>query len=184
MKKFCKFIVVLLIAFSSKSTFSQGREIPNLSNLLTDSVEVGDSCIFIGYFHLSGGSPPTPEAILSCDTIYTFLKQNPSVSIAIIIHSDFRPIPMGNDVLTMHRANRLKQEILKHGDIDSNRIIAIGMADSQPRIVTKEIHKQYKFLPAGQGLDMEFCKTLISNCQNYEIAIGFNRRNVVKIIGK
>jgi outer membrane protein OmpA-like peptidoglycan-associated protein len=179
MKLFYKFVIFLLIAFSSKSIFSQGREIPNLSLLLTDSVEVGDSCFIPCLFYLR----PHPETILACDSIYTFLKENPTVSIAIIVHSDYRPIPMTNDTLTLRRAMHLKEEILKHEDIDFNRIVAIGMADRQPRIVTKEIHKQYNFLPVGQIIDEEFSRSLPNN-KDREIALSFNRRTVVKIIGK
>ena len=171
-----------MIVFPFKSVFSQQNEIFNSS---TQSVEIGDSCVIPQDFVHTRWcfSCPTPETTAACDSIYTFLKQNTSVSIAIISHSDFRPMLMGNDVYTMHKANQLKQEILKHGDIDSNQIIVIGMGDTQPRIVTKEIHKQYKFLPVGQVLDWEFCKT-ITNMQNREIAIGLNRRAVVKIVEK
>jgi len=181
---FYKFAMFLLLVFPCRNAFSQGREVPILSVLLSDSVEVGDSCFFTAIFRLSGGSPLTTETILACDSIYLFLKQNPSVNIAIISHSDFRPIPMTNDTLTMRRANRLKDEILKYGDIDPDRIIAIGMGDKQPRVVTKELHKQYKFLPVGQVLDMEFCKTLFSNKKDYETAVSLNRRAVVKVVGK
>ena len=178
---FLKFTVFFLVAFFCKSALSQTSEMFNSS---TYSVKIGDSCIIPQEYYESRwyGSVLSPETTSACDSIYAFLKQNPSVSIAIIVHSDFRPILMGNDTLTMRRANRLKQEILKHGDIDSNRIIAIGMGYSQLRVVTKEIHKQYKFLPVGQVLSAEFCKTLVSNRQNYEIAIGLNRRAVVKIV--
>jgi len=184
MKPFYKFIIFFLFVFFSKNTFAQGREIPNLSILLTDTVEVGDSCVLSYPFGLSFGSLILPEMRLACDSIYMFLKQNPSIRIAIIVHSDFRPLPMTNDTLTMRRASYLMQYILGYGDIDSERIIAIGMADRQPRIVTKEIHKQYKFLPVGQVLSEEFCRTLIDNRQNYEKTMSLNSRTVVKIIEK
>ena len=178
----CRVAVFLLVGFFCKGTFAQGREIPNLSVLLTDSFAVGDSCFVHVLFMLSGGQPLHSESVVVCDSIHTFLKQNPSVSIAIICHSDFRPIPMTNDTLTERRANRIKEEILKYGDIDPDRIIAVGMGDNQLRIVTKEIHKQYEFLPVGQVLSAEFCRTIISDRQNYETAVGLNRRTVVKII--
>jgi len=177
------FLILFLFAFSFQNVFSQGREIKEVFSASTQSVEVGDSCFVRVYYPLSWQQDIYTEPDSAFYFISAFLKKNPSVSIAIIVHSDSRPIPMGNDVLTLHRANRLKQEILKYGDIDSNRIIAIGMGDSQPRIVTEEIHQQYDFLPVGQILDMEFCKT-IPDHKNREIAHGLNRRTVVKIVGK
>jgi len=181
MKPLYIFIIFLLVAFGSKNASAQGREIKETFNADTRSVEVGDSCFIRAFFGSS--YPIIKEMALVCDSIYAFLKQNPTIHIAIIVHSDPRPIPMGNDVITTYRANSLKNCILKRGDIDSNRIVAIGMGDSQLMIVTKEIHKQYKFLPVGQVLDMEFCRT-ISDFQKREIALGFNRRTVVKIIAK
>jgi hypothetical protein len=181
------FYTIFLFIFSFKSVFSQGREIKKIFSVSTHSVDAGDSCFIPRIYALDccyGENCLCNEMVLACDSIYAFLKENSSVCIAIIDHSDFRPIPMGNDVLTQLIANRLKQEILKHGDIDSNRIIATGMADSQPRIVTEEIHQQYNFLPIGQVLDMEFCKTLLTDFKNSEIAIDLNRRTVVKIIKK
>ncbi|MCL2131000.1 MAG: hypothetical protein FWH36_00875 [Lentimicrobiaceae bacterium] len=174
-------ILVVCIVSRPVSVFPQGREIKEVFSASTRSFEVGDSCFVPVEYYLSGGYPPTTTA--ACDSIYAFLKQNPTVSIAIIVHSDFRPIPMGNDVLTEMRANRLKQEILTRGDIDSNRIVAIGMADNQPRIVTKEMHKEYRFFPVGQVLDREFITTL-KDTQMRETAHRFNRRTVAKIIKK
>ena len=186
MKLFYTFILFLLVALGCNNTFAQGREIKKTFNASTSSVGVGDSCFipceYVDYHWY--GFRRTFETDSTCDSICAFLKANPTVCIAIINHTDYRPISMGNDVLTMYRANDLKNYIVEHGDIDTNRIIAIGMADRQPRIVTEEIHKEYNFLPLGQVLDMEFCKTLFSNRKNYEIAMGLNRRTVVKIIAK
>ena len=177
--------ILFVFAFSFKSGFSQGREIKEIFNASTHSVEVGDSC-FLPQYQVGNRwryDCLCPELDSACNSIYAFLKKNPSISIAFIVHSDPRPIPMGNDMLTTHQANRLKERILEYGDIDSNRIVAIGMGDRQLRIVTKEIHQQYKFLPVGQILDMDFCRT-IQEHKKREIAIGFNRRSVVKIIKK
>jgi hypothetical protein len=177
------FLIIFLFAFSFKSVFSQGREIKEVFSASTQSFEVGDSCFIPALFWLSGGGYLTTETIWVCDSIYAFLKKHPSVSIAIIAHSDPRPILMGNDMLTARRAKIIKEKMLEYGDIDSNRIIAIGMADNQPRVVTEEIHQQYNFLPVGQILDMEFCRT-IPDFKNREIAYGLNHITVVKIIEK
>jgi len=182
---FYRFAVFLFVAFSFSSAFSQGREIKGVFSAYTQSVEVGDSCFIPQVFVFTRwlGQCPSEETAVACDSIYAFLKQNPSICIAIIVHSDFRPIPMTNDTLTERIANRVKEKILEYGDIDPDRIIAVGMGDKQLRVVTKEMHKQYKFLPMGQVLNAEFCKTITDN-KNREIAIGFNRRTVVKIIKK
>ena len=178
------FALVSLLAFLCKNSFAQGREIKEVFNSATQSVEVGDSCFIPCLFYVNGGHGLTPETKSACNSIYAFLKQNPTIRIAVMVHSDFRPITMGNDVLTLRRAMRVKEAIIEHGDIDTNRIVAMGMADSMPRTVTEEIHEQYKFLPVGQVLTPEFIKTLISNRQNYEICHSLNRRTVIKIIEK
>ena len=178
------FALVFLLAFLCKNSFAQGREIQEVFNSATQSVEVGDSCFLPLLFYVNGGNRLVPETKSACDSIYVFLKQNPTVRIAVMVHSDCRPIPMGIDVLTMMRATRVKEAIIEHGDIDTNRIVAMGVADSMPRTVTKEIHQEYKFLPVGQVLTPEFIQTLISNRQNCEICHSLNRRTVVKIIEK
>jgi hypothetical protein len=157
---FYKLAIFLLLVFSSKNAFSQGREIKGLFNASTQGVEVGDSCFILPHlFYVNGGHRPCPEMLPACDSIYAFLKQNPSVSIVIMDYTDCRPIPFTNDSLTLWRATRLKEYILEYGDIDPDRITAIGMGDRCPRIVTKEIHKQYKFLPVGQVLSSEYINT-------------------------
>jgi hypothetical protein len=185
MKRIFSITVFLLVAFSFKSAFSQGREIKGIFNASTQSVEVGDSCFIPVEHYVNGGFRiyPSPETDSAFNSLYAFLKKNPSVCIAFVAHSDPRPIPITNDTLTARRASRLKERILEYDDIDANRIIAVGMGSKQPRIVTEEIHQQYDFLPVGQVLDMEFCDT-ITDAQNRNIALGLNRRTVVKIVQK
>jgi len=186
MKRLFSVTVLLFFAFSATSVFSQGREIKEVFSATTQSVEVGDSCFLPVLFHLSGGGRiySKPETDSAFNSLYAFLKENPSVSIAFIVHSDPRPVIMTNDTLTAMRAKRIKEYTLEYySDIAPNRIIAIGMGARQPRIVTEEIHQQYDFLPVGQVLDLKFCDT-IQDYQNRNIAFDLNRRTVVKIVEK
>jgi outer membrane protein OmpA-like peptidoglycan-associated protein len=102
MKLLCrKFAVFFLVAFLWNSVFAQGKEIKELFNASTRSVEVGDSCFLRQPFGLSFGSLLTPELASACDSIYAFLKQNPSISIAIIVHTDFDQVQSGIKLFTI-----------------------------------------------------------------------------------
>ena len=111
MKRIVLIPILVFAAFLPASVFSQGREIKEVFSASTQSVEVGDSCFITALYVLDRGNGLASETVSACDSIYTFLKQNPSIRIAIISHSDSRPIPMTNDTLTARRANHLKKEI-------------------------------------------------------------------------
>ena len=161
----------------STNIYSQNR----LFSLWETDVQVGDSCYVYPLWAMCR-SIDCPETISLCDSIREFMYNNPTVIIEIQSHTDCRPTPLG-DTLSIKMSDRLKTLVLMNSNLDSTRIIAIGFGGKSPRIVTSEIHSQHDFLPVGKCLTEAFIRS-IENFRQREVAHSFNRRTIIKIVGK
>ena len=174
-----KTIVYIVLILLSINLYSQNKSF----TLADTNVEIGDSCYVYPLFILDGGYPLSSESIKISDSIRDFLNNNPTVAIEIQSHTDCRPIPMTNDTLSLRRSKILKITVLEDSNIDADRIIAVGCGDRNPRIVTKNIHEKYPFLPVGQVLTEEFIRE-VKDRQQKEFAHSLNRRTLIKVVKK
>ena len=152
---------------------------------LTDtSFEVGDSCyIYPDYSLHKSLLYYLPKLEVLCDSIRTFLENNPKVVIQISNHTDHRDNLAKNDTLCIRRLIQIQTTIESKNTIQEGRIILRPMGEREPFWVTQDIHNVYTFLPVGQQLTVDFIDS-IKDKRNKEIAHDLNRRTILTIISK
>jgi len=97
------------------------------------------------------------------DSIYVFLKSNPTIKIELISHTDSRGSSTANLTLSQKRAESI-QFLLTEKGIKPTRIIPIGKGESEPIFTEDEINK-FKFIDKYK----------------YEKMHATNRRTIIKI---
>ncbi|GHT12929.1 cell envelope biogenesis protein OmpA [Bacteroidia bacterium] len=116
-----------------------------------------------------------PESAETLDQLVEVLNDNPTISIQIVSHTDTRGDTAFNNHLSQQRAQSVVNYVVSKG-IEANRLQAMGMGKSQPRIVTSKIAQQYKFLKEGDELNEEFIRQYVRNKSEEEIVDQLNRR--------
>ncbi|MBN2730419.1 MAG: OmpA family protein [Bacteroidales bacterium] len=97
------------------------------SKLLTEG-----KLISYGIYFDSGKDLVKPESYGSINEIATVLKENPSVNIKIVGHTDADGNEETNLDLSKRRAANVKNALVKDFGIDENRILTDGAGESQP----------------------------------------------------
>ena len=87
------------------------------------------------------------ESISALDSVVTFMKDNPSISIEIYSFTDNMGTPEFNKALSQRRAQSVV-DYLEKSQIDRNRLKAIGFGNSNP--VASEKDENGKDNPAGR----------------------------------
>ena len=119
------------------------------------------------------------ESQKSLDELIALLKDNPNVTIELMAHTDRIGSEQYNQSLSQQRAQSVVDYLIK-GGIEKERLTAVGYGKTQPKTVTKNIAKEYDFLPEGKVLSEEFISTL--NPQQQTIADQINRRTEFKVL--
>jgi len=148
---------------------------------LSDSVfEVGAICKLENiYFSISHWGL-RPESYAELDSVVNFLNKFENITIEMGSHTDFRPIPITNDTLSLKRSEWLINYLIEKG-INEKRLEAKGYAERIPYIVRKKDSEKYPFLKEGDVLTKEFIKNL-PTIEQQEGAHQLNRRTELKIL--
>ncbi len=120
-----------------------------------------------------------PESQKALNEMIELLNDNPNITIELMAHTDRVGSEKYNQELSQRRAQSVVDYLIK-GGIEKERLTAVGYGKNQPKIVTKNISKQYEFLPEGQILSEEFVLTL--NPEQQKIADQINRRTEFKVL--
>ena len=120
-----------------------------------------------------------PESKEALDGVITMLEDNPNVTIELAAHTDRKGSEEYNINLSQRRAQSVVDYLIK-GGIEKERLTAAGYGKTRPKNVTKNLAKEYEFLPEGQILDVEFINTLTPEQQ--EIADQINRRTEFQVL--
>ena len=119
------------------------------------------------------------ESQKSLDELISLLKDNPNVTIELMAHTDRIGSEQYNQSLSQQRAQSVVDYLIK-GGIEKERLTAVGYGKTQPKTVTKNIAKEYDFLPEGKVLSEEFISILTP--QQQAIADQINRRTEFKVL--
>jgi peptidoglycan-associated lipoprotein len=120
-----------------------------------------------------------PESKEALDGIISMLDDNPNVTIELSAHTDRK----GTDEYNMNLSQKRAQSVVDYlitGGIEKERLTPAGYGESVPATVSKNMAKQYEFLPEGQVLDVEFVEKL--SPQEQDIADQINRRTEFKVL--
>ena len=110
------------------------------------------------------------------------LKENPTIVVELISHTDFRGSIPYNDSLSYRRSRSCVEYIITQG-IEPDRIIAVGRGEREPRRLNRDMYvPQYRVtIPAGSHLTEEFINRLRTHNER-EAAHQLNRRTEFRIV--
>ena len=117
-----------------------------------------------------------PESKKALDGLVETLKDNPTIVVEIGSHTDSRPIPMTNELLSQRRAESVVNYLAQHG-IEKDRLSFKGYAATQPRSLEKDMGN----FKAGNVLDEKFINGLSTNKLKEE-AHQMNRRTEFRVL--
>ena len=121
-----------------------------------------------------------PQSMIALDELVKTLNDNPNLVIELRAHTDFRGNDDYNMRLSQARAQSCVDYLISKG-IKADRLVAKGFGESMPRVVTKEIAKEFPFLKEGDVLTEEFILKLKDNSK-IEIAHQLNRRTEFSVL--
>jgi len=120
-----------------------------------------------------------PQSISSLDTLVYLLKENPTVAIELMSHTDCRGNDADNIVLSQKRAQSVVDYLISKG-IQQGRLTAKGYGEKNPKIVDVKMAKLNPFLKKGQVLTCLFIEALKKE-EEREICHQYNRRTEFKV---
>jgi len=120
-----------------------------------------------------------PESIVSLEKLVEILLDNPTITIEISSHTDFRIGKISNIELSQKRADAVVDFLIAKG-IDAGRVSGKGYGATQPKTISKKQAFQYSFLQEGATLSESFIKSLPDNQQ--ETAHQINRRTEFRVL--
>lgn len=118
----------------------------------------------------------------SLKVVADFLVKNKELVVELRSHTDFRDTDENNLKLSYRWAVEYCNTIIKIGELDSNRITAIGMGESEPFVVDYCTKNKYPDLfEVGETLNRKYIMNM-NVIRDKEIAHSINRRNEIVII--
>ena len=117
---------------------------------------------------------------VALDSLVVLLNENPTVTIELASHCDFRGKDEYNEKLSQRRAESVVNYLIAHG-IDTLRLSPKGYGEKRPKIVTKRIAATYDFLNEGDTLTEAYI-TALENEEKQEICHSLNRRTEFKVL--
>jgi peptidoglycan-associated lipoprotein len=121
-----------------------------------------------------------PESMVALDKLVETLNDNPNITIELSSHTDAR----GNDEFNLNLSQKRAQSVVNYlisKNISTERLVAKGYGETQPKIVDRRDHESYPFLNEGQELNESFIGT-ISDEDLQEVAHFLNRRTEFKVL--
>jgi peptidoglycan-associated lipoprotein len=120
------------------------------------------------------------ESKVALDTVYNILQRNPTITIGLRSHTDYRDTDEKNQVLSQKRAQSCVDYLIEKG-IPADRLTAVGMGESEPF----EIPQNYAGLgsdlfDAGSVLTESFIRRQGADAQ--DLANQVNRRTDIKVL--
>lgn len=121
----------------------------------------------------------TSESTEALDRLVVMLNENPNITIELSSHCDYRGNDAYNQRLSQRRAESVVNYLIEHG-IVAERLVAVGYGEERPKVVTKKLAENYKFLSEGDSLTEDFI--LKYNEEEQEICNALNRRTEFKVL--
>ena len=119
-----------------------------------------------------------PKSIEDLDLLITTLNENPNITIELRSHTDYRGTDKQNQILSQKRADACINYLINKG-IDSDRLSAKGMGESEPYIIEVKNGK----LKPGDVLTKQYIDGL-KRRKNKEEAHQYNRRTAFKVVSQ
>lgn len=121
----------------------------------------------------------TENSTVELDSLVNMLNENPTITIELSAHCDYRGNDAYNERLSQRRAESVVNYLIEHG-IDADRVTPKGYGESRPKVVKRRIVEQYPFLHLGDTLTEAFIRTLPEEQQ--EACNALNRRTEFRVL--
>lgn len=131
-------------------------------------------------FYEYGKAELMPESMASLDELVEILNDNPTITIELGAHTDFRGKDATNQDLSQRRAQSVVDYLITKS-IDKARLVAKGYGEAVPMTVDAEEARIMEFLKDGDVLTEKFINALTSN-EEKEDAHQLNRRTEFKVL--
>jgi peptidoglycan-associated lipoprotein len=128
-----------------------------------------------------GKAALTDNSRAALDSLITIMNDNPSLVIELRAHTDSRGSDETNYAMSQQRAQAVVDYLIRNA-IAEGRMDAVGLGESQPKVVDAGIAAQYPFLRAGMRLDERFINSL-KDGEQQEICHRLNRRTEFQVLG-
>lgn len=139
-----------------------------------------DPVLIRNVFYEFDSAELTEGSATSLDSLTTLLKENPSVTIELSSHCDYRGAEVYNQRLSQKRAESVVNYLVSKG-LPAERMIPVGYGESRPKIVTRRIAEQNPFLQIGDTLTETFILALPEETQQ-ETCNALNRRTEFRVM--
>lgn len=139
-----------------------------------------DPVLIRNVFYEFDSAELTEGSATSLDSLTTLLKENPSVTIELSSHCDYRGAEEYNQRLSQKRAESVVNYLVSKG-LPAERMIPVGYGESRPKIVTRRIAEQNPFLQIGDTLTETFILALPEETQQ-ETCNALNRRTEFRVM--
>lgn len=121
-----------------------------------------------------------PESTVSLDGLVKTLNDNPNITIELRSHTDFRGQDDYNMSLSLERAKSCVDYLISKG-IKPDRLTAKGFGETEPKVVSANMAKEYTFLKVNEVLTEEYINKLADFAKK-EICHQLNRRTEFSVV--
>lgn len=74
-----------------------------------------------------------PQFTAALEEVGVYLRDNPAVRLRLTGHTDNVPIDIGNKLLSLRRAQAVKEYLMQHYTITTERLVVVGAGEERPR---------------------------------------------------
>ena len=139
-----------------------------------------DPVLIRNVFYEFDSAELTDSSTISLDSLAMLLEENPSVTIELSSHCDYRGKDDYNLRLSQRRAESVVNYLVQKG-LPAERLTPVGYGESRPKIVTRRQAEQNPFLQVGDTLTESFILAL-PNEEQQEACNALNRRTEFRVM--
>ena len=139
-----------------------------------------DPVLIRNVFYEFDSAELTDSSTIALDSLAVLLAENPSVTIELSSHCDYRGRDEYNLRLSQRRAESVVNYLISRG-LPAGRLIPVGYGESRPKIVTRRQAEQNPFLQVGDTLTEPFILAL-PNEEQQEVCNALNRRTEFRVM--
>ena len=120
------------------------------------------------------------ESTEALDKLIGLLNENPSVTIELSAHTDYRGSAAYNERLSQRRAESVVNYLIEHG-IAQDRLSPVGYGKMKPKTIKRKLTEKYPWLKEGDVLTEEYIRALDDE-EKQEICNQLNRRTEFTVL--
>ena len=121
----------------------------------------------------------TEASTNALDSLVIMMNENPSITIELAAHCDYKGNDDYNQRLSQRRAESVVNYLINQG-IKADRLSPVGYGESRPKVVRKRLADTHKFLNEGDTLTEDYIMKLKDDEQ--EICNAINRRTEFRVL--